>query len=61
MILKQLIVSVRRRDIKITVKYKELRLKCEECNKNTMWNVKKVHQECDKVIRCDLGLINNNN
>ena len=26
-----------------------------------MWNVKNACDECDKVIRCDLGVINNDN
>ena len=42
-------------------KSRELRLRCKECEKNITWNEKKACEECDTVIKCDLGVINNNN
>ena len=43
------------------VKSREHRLKSKEFGKNIMLNAKKVWLEFDEVIRCDFGLIDNNN
>ena len=58
---KQLIVSVRRRDIKKMVKNRELRSKFVECEKNIMGNEKRKCEECDAEHISGNRVINNDN
>ena len=58
MTLKQLMLNARRRDTKRMVKCRELRQRCKQCNKKIKWNIKNACEECDKVIRCSLVVMN---
>ena len=60
-LLKQYVAKEKGRGTKRMVNCRELRLKCEECNKHTMWNVNKVCNECEKDNRSEMRINNNNN
>ena len=59
-LLKQLTVKEKGKGAKGMVKHRELRSKCEECDKRMMQNENKVCDECDKQNRCEMGTSNDN-
>ena len=54
-------MNVRRRDIRKIFKNRELRLKFKECEKNAMWNEKRMCEECNTVHSSGDRLINDDN